>query len=508
MLILVLSSNLVGMLLGWEGVGLCAYLLIGYWYDDQNNAKAGMKAFITNRVGDLGFILALLLIITFAKTVEISEIITFFNSPEAASLPSWFWVAFCLGLFWASTGKSAQIPLYVWLPDAMAGPTPVSALIHAATMVTSGIFICVRLWPIFASQEAVLHLIFWVGTATAWLAALIALTQRDIKKVLAYSTISQLGFMFAAIGAGAPVAAFFHLVTHACFKALLFLGAGSVITGMHHKNDIALMGGLRSKMPWTHLTFLIGTLAIIGFPFTAGFFSKDMILIHALDLAGGTVGFVFLLGAALLTAFYMLRVYTLTFWGPARSSEAESARESSWIMVAPLAVLALLSVVVGWTQTPHLFGGFHVVQSWIQASWYGVDLPGASTVHHSVATELIFLAVITGGSLLVALFAYKKYKDKDKVLVHEGFAYRLSQKKFYVDELYEAMFIRPLQYATKVSAKVLDNLCIDGFLHTVTRGTFGSGTGLSLLHNGNVQTYAWFLFVGVIVFIFLFWWVI
>ena len=332
MLVLVLSSSLVGVFLGWEGVGLCSYLLIGFWYTDDKNTAAGMKAFVTNRVGDLGFLIALFTIIaaTGGKT-QVSDLVLL---SKAGTIPTAAWLVFAGGLFWASTGKSAQFPLYVWLPDAMAGPTPVSALIHAATMVTSGIVVITRLWPIFAPLHGLLDVMLSVGIGTAYLAALIALTQRDIKKVMAYSTVSQLGFMFAALGAGAPVAAFFHVVTHACFKALLFLGSGSVIHGMHEKQDMFEMGGLRKKMKITHITFLIATMAIIGFPLTAGFFSKDMILSHAWERS--PVAYVLLLGAAVLTAFYMLRAYTLTFWGEARSHEASHAHESGPIMWVPL----------------------------------------------------------------------------------------------------------------------------------------------------------------------------
>jgi len=327
MLVLILSSDLVGVFLGWEGVGLCSYLLIGYWYKHSANTAAGMKAFVTNRVGDLGFLIALFTVVMAAGTTNVRELIAI---SQTGSIPTEVWIVFALGLFWASTGKSAQFPLYVWLPDAMAGPTPVSALIHAATMVTSGVVVITRLWPIFAPHGMVLDVMLAVGIATAWLAALIALTQRDIKKVLAYSTVSQLGFMFAALGAGSPTAALFHVVTHACFKALLFLGAGSVIHGMHEKQDMFEMGGLRSLMKYTHITFLIGTLAIIGFPLSAGFFSKDMILAKAFERA--PMAYVLLLGAAVLTAFYMLRAYTLTFWGKARTKEASHAHESPAIM--------------------------------------------------------------------------------------------------------------------------------------------------------------------------------
>jgi NADH-quinone oxidoreductase subunit L len=507
MLVLVLSSNLVGIFMGWEGVGLCSYLLIGYWYKDNDNTAAGMKAFVTNRIGDLGFFVALFMLALYANTLQIRELLTFFAGESSQLSPGVLLVV--LGaLFWASTGKSAQLPLYVWLPDAMAGPTPVSALIHAATMVTSGIFVSVRLWPLFATQPAVLDWMLWVGMATAWLAALIALTQRDIKKVLAYSTVSQLGFMFVALGVGAPVAAFFHVVTHAFFKALLFLGAGSVIHGMHHDQDLFEMGGLRKKMPLTHLTFLIGTLAIIGFPLTAGFFSKDMILAKAFE--HGPLAWGLLLSAAIMTAFYMLRAYTLAFWGEPRSKHASHAHESSMLMVIPLLVLAVGSLLIGLMETPVVLFDIHALEAAIKASWYGSsgEIAGHHAHHLSHATEWILMAVTSVASLGVAYFSYTKYrnhKDKDSA---KGTLAELSQNKFYVDEIYQTLFLKPLSFVAGWSWKIVDTYVINGTLHFVRNALGFSGQLLSFAHTGNVQTYAWYLAAASAASLLISWWVL
>lgn len=503
MLTLILSANLVGVFLGWEGVGLCSYLLIGFWYHKDENAAAGMKAFVTNRIGDLGFVVALMLFLTFAGTTQIKDLIESLASANA--MPTWALMAAAFGVFWASTGKSAQIPLYVWLPDAMAGPTPVSALIHAATMVTSGIFVITRLWPIFASQEIVLETILWIGLATAWLAALIALTQRDIKKVLAYSTVSQLGFMFVALGVGSPVAALFHVVTHACFKALLFLGAGSVIHGMHEKQDLFEMGGLRHKMKWTHATFLIGTLAIIGFPLTAGFFSKDMILDKCFEKS--PLAFGLLLIAALLTAFYMLRAYTLAFWGKARTKEASHAHESSPLMLIPLVVLAALSLLAGWIETPEILGGIHALDHWEQASWYG-RVPEVHGHHMSHLSQWLLVLFVSTASLGVAYFSFKKYtqfKVGDEKSAAPSFLAKLSLNKFYVDEIYGFLFLRPLAFIARWATRILDELFINGSAHGAFRTLSLSGRMMSLAHTGSVQTYAWYLAFGSALAIFMGW---
>jgi NADH-quinone oxidoreductase subunit L len=494
MLVLILSRSLVGVFLGWEGVGVCSYLLIGYWYKKPENTAAGMKAFVTNRIGDLGFLVALFVAFKYFNSANIFEILSL-NATNPSSIPTAAWVVFAGAIFWASTGKSAQFPLYVWLPDAMAGPTPVSALIHAATMVTSGVFVIVRLWPVFESVPVVLDVIFALGVSTAWLAALIALTQRDIKKVLAYSTVSQLGFMFAALGVGSPTAAFFHVVTHACFKALLFLGAGSVIHGMNEKQDMFEMGHLRTKMPLTHITFLVGTLAIIGFPLTAGFFSKDLILEKAFFV--NPVYWGLLVGAALLTAFYMLRAYTLTFWGSARSQEAKNAHESSPVMTVPLAVLGVLSILVGFFEIPDILGGVHLFQGWVEGSWRGlVRVSDASPVHHSHAVEWGIMLVTSSASLGIAYFSWKKFQTSEAIKDGGGIFARLSGQKFYVDEIYGMFFLKPLRRIAYWGNKITDQYIINGLSHFLKDSTLLGGQVVSLFHTGQVQTYAWYLAIG------------
>ena len=510
MLTLLLSGDLVGIFMGWEGVGLCSYLLIGFWYGEDKNAAAGMKAFVTNRVGDLGFVFALMLLYAFVGTTNIHSLISFATGGAlptgVASLPTWLWAAVAAGLFWASTGKSAQIPLYIWLPDAMAGPTPVSALIHAATMVTSGIFLTVRIWPIFAGQTDVLHAMLWIGMGTAWLAALIALTQRDIKKVLAYSTVSQLGFMFAALGVGAPAAALFHVVTHACFKALLFLGAGSVIHGMHEKQDLFEMGGLKSKMPITHILFLIATLAIIGFPLTSGFFSKDMILAKAFE--AGPVYFVLLLLAALLTAFYMFRLYALAFWGQARSHQASHAHESPAIMWIPLAILGIFSLVVGWVETPAVIGHIEKLTHWVEGSWYGMHPVIEHHVEHpSHMVEWLLILTTSALSIAVAFFSFRRFGGAGKADTTEGTGtfWKLSTNKFYVDEIYQSLFVKPLAAFSDFTVRFIDGTVINGAAHLMDSSARVSGRVLGLLHAGSLQTYAWYLALGTGVAVILSW---
>lgn len=493
MLTLILSSDLVGVFLGWEGVGLCSYLLIGFWFSEDKNCAAAMKAFVVNRIGDLGFILALGLLVGYVGSTEIKTVLAKFAEP---GIPAWVGVAVAGGLFWACTGKSAQLPLYIWLPDAMAGPTPVSALIHAATMVTSGLFLIVRMWPLFAAQQGVLNVILAVGIATAWIAALTALTQRDIKKVLAYSTVSQLGFMFAALGLGSPVAALFHVVTHAAFKALMFLGAGSVIHGMHEKQDLGEMGGLRRHMPWTHWTFLAGNLAIIGFPLTSGFFSKDMIIAKAFEY--GMVPFVLLVGAALLTSFYMFRLYALAFWGEPRSKEADHAHESPAIMVGPLAILAVLSIFAGWIETPEVIGHITALTGWVESSWYGLMHHAAEHEEHAVshATEWMLILGVSTASILVAFASFKKYSTLKKLEEGSGAAFNLSWNKFYVDEIYQMLFARPLSYLADFVAAVFDRFVIEGIVNGSERVLRITGSALSMLQTGSVQTYAWYVAAG------------
>ncbi|HTF82601.1 MAG TPA: NADH-quinone oxidoreductase subunit L, partial [Cytophagales bacterium] len=367
MLLLVLGANYVIMFIGWEGVGLCSYLLIGFWFKNQNYNDAAKKAFIVNRVGDLGFLLGMFLLLNVTKSdnLDYKNIFDFFKT-NSGVVGTGTITAITLLLFIGATGKSAQIPLYTWLPDAMAGPTPVSALIHAATMVTAGIYMIVRSNVLFLLAPDTMLIIAVVGIATALFAATIGLVQNDIKKVLAYSTVSQLGYMFLALGVGAFTSGLFHVMTHAFFKALLFLGAGSVIHAMHHEQDIRFMGGLSKKLPITHITFLLGTLAIAGIPPFSGFFSKDEILAHAFQKSPilwglGVIG-------AMLTAFYMFRLYFLTFQGKFRGTHEQEhhLHESPWAMTLPLIILALLSVVGGFLNLGEVFGNSALLANYLK----------------------------------------------------------------------------------------------------------------------------------------------
>ena len=363
MLLLVLGSNYVVMFIGWEGVGLCSYLLIGFWYTNPSYADAAKKAFIMNRIGDLGFLLGIFLINRYLGGFDFA---TVFNNAATAHSGTIPFVLITILLFVGATGKSAQIPLFTWLPDAMAGPTPVSALIHAATMVTAGIYMIARSSILFTLAPDTMHIIAIIGLATAIFAALIALTQTDIKKVLAYSTVSQLGYMFLGLGVGAYTGAFFHLMTHAFFKGLLFLGAGSVIHGVSGEQDMRKMGGLKSKLPITFITMLVGTLAISGIPPFSGFFSKDEILSHA--FAQSPTLYILGVIGAMLTAFYMFRMLYLTFYGKFRGTHEQEhhLHESPSTMTIPLIVLAILSALGGLLGIPESLGGHHWLQHWLE----------------------------------------------------------------------------------------------------------------------------------------------
>jgi NADH-quinone oxidoreductase subunit L len=457
MLLLVLGSNYIVMFIGWEGVGLCSYLLIGFWYTNSSYASAAKKAFVMNRIGDLGFLIGVFLIFTTFGSVEFSKIF-----PQAANLmpghSSMILIALCL--FIGACGKSAQIPLFTWLPDAMAGPTPVSALIHAATMVTAGVYMIARSNVIFDLAPVIQQLIAIIGLATALLGALIALTQTDIKKVLAYSTVSQLGYMFLGLGVGAYDGAFFHVITHAFFKALLFLGAGSVIHAMHHEQDMRHMGGLKKKLPVTYITMLIGTLAIAGLPPFSGFFSKDEILAHVYE--HNKIMWVIGVFTAFLTAFYMFRMLFLTFFGNYRGSHhaEEKIHESPKSMTIPLIVLAVLSAIGGLIGIPESLGGHHWLSAWLSP----VILHHADAADHN--TEYMLMGITVVGVLVSIFLAYSKYVSKSHVPVPDE-AQRpalsnLSYNKFYIDELYDAVIRKPLDAFSTFFYKVLDTKVIDG----------------------------------------------
>lgn len=505
MLLLVLGSNYVVMFIGWEGVGLCSYLLIGFWFTNSSYASAAKKAFVMNRIGDLGFLIAVFLIFATFGSVEFASIF-----PQAASMTSGdnMLVLITILLFVGAAGKSAQIPLFTWLPDAMAGPTPVSALIHAATMVTAGIYMIARSNILFTLSPLTLDIVAVIGLATAILAACIALTQNDIKKVLAYSTVSQLGYMFLGLGVGAYTGAFFHVITHAFFKALLFLCAGSVIHAMTNEQDMRQMGGLRKKLPVTFFTMLMGTIAISGLPPFSGFFSKDEILAHTYE--HNKVLWVIGVIGAMLTAFYMFRMMFLTFFGSFRGTQeqANHLHESPKSMTIPLIVLAILSVIGGFIGVPEVLGGSHWLAGFLSPVFEAsASITGVLHLDHS--TEYILMAVSVAGALIAALLAYSRYVRSGRVPVADG-AQRpalanLSYNKFYIDEIYNAIITRPLDALSSFFFKVIDKAGIDGIVNGFGKGALESSKGLRLLQTGNIGFYIFVMVIsiaGIIVYAF------
>ncbi len=494
MLLLVLGSNYIVMFIGWEGVGLCSYLLIGFWYTNNSYASAAKKAFVMNRIGDLGFLLGVFLIFTTFGSVEFATIF-----PQAAALmPGNTTIALiCLLLFIAACGKSAQLPLFTWLPDAMAGPTPVSALIHAATMVTAGIYMITRSNVLFDLAPFIQHIIAIVGLATALLAALIAITQTDIKKVLAYSTVSQLGYMFLGLGVGAYSGSFFHVLTHAFFKALLFLGAGSVIHAMHHEQDMRGMGGLKKKLPITFITMLIGTIAISGIPPFSGFFSKDEILAHVYEY--NKVMWALGIFCAMLTAFYMFRMLYLTFYGTYRGSHhaEEKIHESPTSMTFPLIVLAVLSAIAGMIGIPEVFGG----SNWL-AQWMSPVLNGVRHIGLDHTTEYIIMGVSVVGAIISIIIAYTRYVKSGRVPVaeggHRGFMSNLSYNKFYIDELYNWLVVKPLNAFSEFFYRIVDKKIIDGIVNGLGLTASEGSKALRLLQSGNVGFYLFMMVAGII----------
>ncbi len=489
MLLLVLGSNYLVMFIGWEGVGLCSYLLIGFWFKNRDYASAAKKAFVMNRIGDLGFLIAVFFIFTTFGTLEFNGIF-----PQAAGMTSGdgLLLIITLLLFVAATGKSAQIPLFTWLPDAMAGPTPVSALIHAATMVTAGIYMIARSNILFTLSPVTLQIVAGIGIATALLAAAVAVTQNDIKKVLAYSTVSQLGYMFLGLGVGAFTGAFFHVLTHAFFKALLFLGAGSVIHAMSNEQDMRHMGGLKKQLPITYVTMLIGTIAIAGIPPLSGFFSKDEILAHAFD--ANIVLWVLGLAGALFTAFYMFRMLFLTFFGRFRGSaeQQQHLHESPSSMTVPLIILAVLSVIGGALNLPAALSGNQWLAGFLEPVFAdSTARSGAFHLDHS--TEYILMAVSALAVIVMAVLAYRQYVTRETVPVADeaprGLLAKWSYHKFYIDEIYHAIITRPLEKISVFLYRVTDRNGIDGFVNAFARSTAESGRGLRLLQSGNVGFY-------------------
>jgi NADH-quinone oxidoreductase subunit L len=495
MLLLVLGDNYVIMFIGWEGVGLCSYLLIGYWFTNTTYNNAAKKAFIMNRIGDLGFLLAIFWMIVKLGTVSYGEVLT---AESLAKLSSTDITAITILLFVGAMGKSAQIPLYTWLPDAMAGPTPVSALIHAATMVTAGIYMITRTNLFYTNSEMAQHVVAIIGISTALLAATIAIKQNDIKKVLAYSTVSQLGYMFLGLGVGAYSGAVFHVITHAFFKALLFLAAGSVIHAMHHEQDIRKMGGLKSKLPITHLTFLIGCIAIAGVPPFSGFFSKDEILAAAFA-KNPIYWFLGLVGAA-MTAFYMFRLYATTFLGQFRGTEAQAGHihESPVSMTIPLIILAILSAVGGAMGVPEILGGHH---------WLGHHLTsiiGAETpLHLSHTTEWILMGSSVSIALLALLIAigkYSKQADGEPQTALGKFLYN----KWLVDELYEKAIVQPLSRFAGFLKEVVEKNIIDGVVNGTGKLVQYGARQTRLLQSGQVGYYILFMVLSMVA-LFLIW---
>ena len=513
MLVLVLADSFPLLFVGWEGVGLCSYLLIGYWYDEKINADAGKKAFIVNRVGDFAFLVGMFLIFRELGTLDFREV--FAAAPRELAMGSGTATLIALLLFVGAMGKSAQLPLHVWLPDAMQGPTPVSALIHAATMVTAGVYMIARAHVLYLLAPAALAVVAVVGAVTALFAATIGLAQTDIKRVLAYSTVSQLGYMFLGVGVAAFGAGIFHLMTHAFFKALLFLGAGSVIHAMHKEQDLRRMGGLREKLPITFWTMLIATLAIAGIPPLAGFFSKDEILWSA--WSGGRqllwgIGFV----AAGLTAFYMFRLMFLAFYGRPRERHIyEHAHESPPSMTVPLVILAVLSVVGGWVGIPHAISSAvegalgsipNLIEVWLEPVFEGGAAlrPAAEAETAELAAEYGLMALTVALAVaaigLAALFYLRRPELRERLVGAVRPLHRLVERKYYVDELYGALFVQPYLAASAFSWRIIDALLIDGL---VVKGVGGAvafySRIVSRFQTGFVQNYATALFVGAVV---------
>ena len=515
MLTLVLADNFLLMFVGWEGVGLCSYLLIGFWFEKKSASDAGKKAFIVNRIGDFGFLLGIFIIFWQLNSINFREVAVL--APMLFAAGGTLITATCLLLFVGATGKSAQIPLYVWLPDAMEGPTPVSALIHAATMVTAGVYMIARTNVLFMMAPDALLVVAIIGVLTALFAATIGLAQNDIKRVLAYSTVSQLGYMFLACGVAAFTAGIFHLMTHAFFKALLFLGAGSVIHGMSNQQDMRQMGGLKEHMPITFITMLVATLAISGIPGMSGFFSKDEILWKAFSSDYGhfmfwLIGFI----TAGLTAFYMFRLIYLTFYGKERMDEKTRAHlhESPKSMTVPLMALAVLSVIGGVVGMPHIFGVTNYFEHWLAPVMAGYGQAEASHAlaasTHGTGTEwgLMFASVaLVLVSIYLAYVIYNKRTDLATSLQKKfSGIHRVLLNKYYVDEFYGAIVIRPVVYLSLFLWKVFDVVIIDGFLNGTASFYADISDFLRTGQTGRVRTYATVFVFGVVIIVAYMYW--
>lgn len=505
MLNLVLADNFLLLFLGWEGVGLCSYLLIGFWYEKKFTGDAAKKAFVVNRIGDFGFLLGMFLIFERFGSLNFDAVFAGASvlSPGSETI---FWIT--LLLFVGAVGKSAQIPLFVWLPDAMAGPTPVSALIHAATMVTAGVYMVARCSILYALAPTTMLIVAGIGATTAIFAASIGLVQNDIKKVLAYSTVSQLGYMFLAMGVAAFGAGIFHLMTHAFFKALLFLGSGAVIHAMHHEQDIQKMGGLKKYLPVTYMTFLIGAIAISGIPPFSGFFSKDEILWKTFSSPYGSVVLwgVAALGAA-LTAFYMFRLVVLTFEGKSRFSADSHPHEAPKTMTVPLIVLAVLSVVGGFVGIPEsLFGG-NAIEHWLDPVFASANAKLGISHHEVVFTEylLMILSVsIAGAAIYAARTVYLKRHDiVESLKIRFPRIYKVLFNKYYVDEAYDKIIVNPTVAASESFLwKVFDVGIIDGTVNGTAKLFGFASTVIRKIQTGVVQQYAVYFVGGILAILF------
>jgi NADH-quinone oxidoreductase subunit L len=520
MLTLVTANNILLMFVGWEGVGLCSYLLIGFWYKKDSAANAGKKAFIVNRIGDFGFLLGVFMLVTTLGsqgvwTLNYGELQKNAHLLTAASA-----TLITLFFFIGATGKSAQIPLFVWLPDAMEGPTPVSSLIHAATMVTAGVYMIARLNFFYVMAPTTMFIVMIVGLATALFAATIGCAQYDIKRVLAYSTVSQLGYMFVGVGAGAYAAGVFHLMTHAFFKGLLFLAAGSVMHAMSGELDMRKMGGLRKKIPYTFWTFLIGCIAIAGIPPFSGFFSKDEILWKAFTSAHGNI-WIWIVGVitAGLTAFYMFRMLFNTFFGTSRAPEdvKHHIHESPKVMTIPLMVLAAASLIGGWVGIPHILGGSNYFEKWLEpvfgaAAEKEVAAPAINLISSAFASTgaeghassaegtLMVLAILVAlAGISTAYYLYIRRPDIPVAFVRSfPGLFNTLYRKYYVDELYNAVFVRGLFFIGRFCKRVVDEIIIDGTINGLAFVLNGIGSLLRYIQTGYVQGYAFAMIIGAI----------
>jgi NADH-quinone oxidoreductase subunit L len=519
MLTLVLAKNYLMMFIGWEGVGLASYLLVGFWFTKDSAASAGKKAFIVNRIGDFGFLIALFLLIKHFGTLDFTALFSRIQPLAPESAGTGLLTAIGLLLMVGAAGKSAQIPLYVWLPDAMEGPTPVSALIHAATMVTAGVYMVARSHMIFERAPSAMIVVAIIGTLTALFAATIGIAQTDIKKVLAYSTVSQLGYMFMACGVGAFSAGIFHLMTHAFFKGLLFLAAGSVIHGVGGEQDMRKMGGLRSYMPWTFLTMSIATFTIAGFPPLAGFFSKDEILWKTYA-SGNWVLWLIGVITAFITSFYMFRLWFMTFFGDYRGTTADphghhdrahghghgEPHESPWVMLGPLAVLALLSVIGGWVGIGDRFD--HFLTPVFQA---GGEFTRETSEAAGKTTEYVLMAISVAAALLGYLFAWLLYSSKPqlpaRIAEKLGGFYRAVANKYYVDQLYAILFVNPvLEGSTTILWKGVDQKVIDGTVNGAADAARHVSDEVRHMQSGNIRSYAgWVAAGGALVIAYMVW---